>query len=55
MTSSKSDVLVSPVQDDRKPVSSERPVIEETVASMNGTNHVNTDDHDSNSGTYILH
>ncbi|QMW46645.1 GTP cyclohydrolase I [Aspergillus flavus] len=53
MTSSKSDVPVSPVQDDRKPVSSERPVIEETVASMNGTNHVNTDDHDSKSGNVV--
>ncbi|KAB8204773.1 hypothetical protein BDV34DRAFT_213541 [Aspergillus parasiticus] len=53
MTISKSDVLVSPVQDDRKPVSSERPVIEETVASMNGTNHVNTDDDDSKSGNVV--
>ncbi|KAB8215227.1 hypothetical protein BDV33DRAFT_195388 [Aspergillus novoparasiticus] len=49
MTISKSDVLVSPVQDDRKPVSSERPAIDETITSMNGTNHVNTDDNDSKS------
>ncbi|KAE8321294.1 hypothetical protein BDV39DRAFT_212564 [Aspergillus sergii] len=49
MTISKSDVLVSPVQDDRKPVSSERPVIEETITSMNGTNHVITDDDDGKS------
>ncbi|KAE8343123.1 hypothetical protein BDV24DRAFT_150073 [Aspergillus arachidicola] len=53
MTISKSDVLVSPVQDDRKPVSSERPVIEETITSMNGTNHVITDDDDSKSGNVV--
>ncbi|OGM46812.1 putative GTP cyclohydrolase I [Aspergillus bombycis] len=49
MTVSESDFHVRPVQDAGKAVLSERPVIEDTITSMNGNHHGNTDG-DSNAG-----
>ncbi|KAE8163249.1 hypothetical protein BDV40DRAFT_311819 [Aspergillus tamarii] len=46
MTISESEVLVRPVQDVRRAVSSEGPAIEETITSINGDIHVSTDDLD---------
>lgn len=53
MTISESEVLVRPVQDVRRAVSSEGPAIEETITSINGDIHVSTDG-DSKANTYIL-
>ncbi|KAE8135149.1 hypothetical protein BDV38DRAFT_273005 [Aspergillus pseudotamarii] len=50
MTISESKVLVRPVQDARRAVSSERPAIEETITSVDGGIHVSTD-RDGKAGT----